>query len=247
MANRLQHLRRAGLGAAAMFVLGASGCALPNGTTGGDPLLGSFNRPIAPTPPPERGGLGLDSPAYDGGARIGVTAPDVPTPIENAPGGMSLPQLTSPSLLGARLPFGGSEEPFLATKPMGPAGARLPSPHDGPRTPMGATLGRTSSDSPVGRVKEPTYTVAANASDSPPPPQIRLVSFEAMKDSSKVRTMEEGQALLEAAGARGIKTEQITGGDWTVACTIGSKGFEAHGRDPLEALKRVLAQVQKDR
>src|SRR5438067_6303830 len=150
MANRLQHLRRATLAAAGALVLGASGCALPNGSTGGDPLLGNFNRPIVPTPPPEHGGLGLDSPAYDAGARIGVTPPDVPTPVENAPGGMSLPQLTSPSLFsGTRMPFsGGADEPFLAGKPMGPAGARLPMPHDGPRLPMGPALGRTNSDSP---------------------------------------------------------------------------------------------------
>jgi len=249
MGNRLRHLRRTALAAAAI-VLGAGGCALPNGITGGDPLLGNFNRPIAPTPPPERGGLGLDSPAYDGGARIGVTSPDVPTPVENAPGGMSLPQLTSPSLFsGAKLPFGGgTEEPFLASKPMGPAGARLPSPHDAPRQSMSPALSRVTSDNFVGRPKEATYSVAPNPIDSPAPAtQIRLVSYEALRDPSKVRTMEEGQTLLQAAGARGLKTEQLIGGEWSFGCTVGSKDFEAHGRDPLEALKQVLAQVQKDR
>src|SRR4051794_27985894 len=98
MGNRLRHLRRAGPAAASAVVLGAAGCAFPNGATGGDPILGNFNRPIVPTPPPERGGLGLDSPAYDAGARIGLTSPDVPTPVENSSGGMSLPALTSPSL-----------------------------------------------------------------------------------------------------------------------------------------------------
>jgi hypothetical protein len=253
MGNRLQLLRRGGLAAATGLVLGAGGCALPNGTTGGDPLLGNFNRPIAPTPPPERGGLGLDSPAYDGGARIGLAAPDVPTPIENAGGiGMTLPQLTSPGLLGGRIPLGGgSDEPFVASKPMGPAGARLPTTSDGsgPRLSMSPALGRTSTDGLVSRPKEATYTVASGPADLPPAAgtQIRLVSYEALKDPAKVRTMEEGQAILEAAGARGMKTEQLSGGDWSFGCTLGSKGFEAHGRDPLEALKVVLVQVQKDR
>ncbi len=126
MSNRL--LRRAGLATAGALILGASGCALPNGATGGDPILGNFNRPIVPTPPPERGGIGLDSPAYDAGARIGIAAPDIPAPVENSGGGASLPQLTSPSLLsGARLPFGGgADEPYQGQRSGGAAGARLP-------------------------------------------------------------------------------------------------------------------------
>jgi hypothetical protein len=59
--------------------------------------------------------------------------------------------------------------------------------------------------------------------------------------------MEDGQSLLQAAGAREQKMEQLSGGDWSFGCTVGSRGFEAHGRDPLEALKVVLVQVQKDR
>ena len=59
MAKRLRHLRRARRAAGALL-LGAVGCAFPHGSTGGDPILGNFNRPIVPTPPPERGGLGLD-------------------------------------------------------------------------------------------------------------------------------------------------------------------------------------------
>ena len=81
MANRLERLRRSAVCGAGALLLGAAGCAFPDGPGGGDPLLGSFNRPIARTPPPERGGLGPDSPAYDGGARIGVPAPDAPAPF----------------------------------------------------------------------------------------------------------------------------------------------------------------------
>jgi hypothetical protein len=77
MANRLERLRRAAAGGVGALFLGAAGCACPDGMTGGDPLL-HFNRPIAPTPPPVRGGLGPDSPAYDGGARIGIAYPEAP-------------------------------------------------------------------------------------------------------------------------------------------------------------------------
>ena len=238
---------------ASAIVLGASGCALPNGTTGGDPLLGSFNRPIVPTPPPERGGLGLDSPAYDAGARIGVASPDVPAPVENSPGGMSLPQLTSPSLFsGTRMPFGGgADEPFMAGRPMGSAGARLPMMNDWPgsRLPMVPSFGRTSADAVEGRPKDAVYTLTNGSTYQPTESAtpIKLVSHEAIKDPARVQSMEEGQALLQAAGARGLKTEQLGGGDWAFGCTVGSKVFEAHGRDPLDAMKQVLIQVQKER
>lgn len=247
MGSRLQLLRRTGLVAAGALVLASTGCALPNGASGGDPLLGSFNRPIVPTPPPERGGLGLDSPAYDAGARIGLTSPDVPTPVENSGGGLSLPQLTSPSLLsGARMPFGGgADEPFQAQK-AGAAGARLPAPHEtaAPRSPV---FGRTSPDALAVRPRE--YSVPGGlAFTAPEPPSpICRVSFETLKDPSKVKTVEDGQALLRAAGARNQKVEQLDSGEWMFACTVGPKGFEAHATELLEAMKAVLEQIQKDR
>src|SRR5262245_36120403 len=134
MGNRLQHLRRPGLAIVGALVLGAAGCALPNGVTGGDPILGNFNRPICPTPPPERGGLGLDSPAYDAGVRIGVAPPDIPSAVENSGARPSPPQLPAPNpASGARLPLGsGFEDSYLAQRPGGPTGARLPSPQESP-------------------------------------------------------------------------------------------------------------------
>jgi hypothetical protein len=240
MGNRLQRVRRLGVAAAGLFVLGASGCAFPNGTTGGDPVLGNFNRPIVPTPPPEHGGIGLDSPAYDAGSRIGVASPDIPAPVDNAQGGSSLPQLTSPSLFGrARMPFGGNgNEPFLAGK-SGPAGARLPSPGDAAPPPMPAP-GRTSPDG------TPAKYTAAGPGLTPSESPVRPVSYEVIKDPSRVKTMEDGQAVLQAFGARGMKVEQLTGGEWVFGCTVGAKGFEARGKEPMEAMKLVLEQVQDD-
>jgi hypothetical protein len=241
MRNRLQRVRRLGVAAAGIMLLGASGCAFPHGTTGGDPILGNFNRPIVPTPPPERGGIGLDSPAYDAGARIGVASPDIPTPIENAPGGATLPQLTSPTLFSrSRTPFSGAaDEPFLAPK-AGPAGARLPMPSDAP-APRVPAYGRTSPDAMS--AKYMVESTALMPSDS----SVRPVSYEVLKDPSRVNTMEDGQNFLQMAGARGMKVEQLTGGEWVFACTVGAKVFQARGKEPLEAMKLVLEQVQKDR
>ena len=248
MGSRLQLLRRTGLAAVGALVLGSAGCALPNGATGGDPILGSFNRPIVPTPPPERGGLGLDSPAYDAGARIGVTAPDIPTAVENAPGGLSLPQLTSPSLTsGARMPFGGgADEPFPARK-LPAAGARLPSPTD--PTPRIPVFGRTSPDALAVRSRVAEYSVPGGLAftAAEPPAPIRPVKFETLKDPSNVKTMEDGQSLLQAAGARNQKVEQLDGGEWRFTCTVGPKGYEGHATELLDAMKAVLEQIQKDR
>lgn len=248
MGSRLQLLRRTGLAAAGAIILGSAGCALPNGVTGGDPILGNFNRPIVPTPPPERGGLGLDSPAYDAGARIGVAAPDLAAPTEGTGGGMSLPPITNPGLMsGARLPFGGSaDEPYLPQRPM--AGARLPSPHVAP-THKSPAFGRTSPDAFPVRPRELEYSVPGGLVFVPPEPTspVRPAGHEVLLDPTKVKTMDDSQALLRAAGARGQKTEQLADGDWCFACTVGIRSYESRGNAPLEAMKIVLEQIQKDR
>jgi hypothetical protein len=41
--------------------------------------------------------------------------------------------------------------------------------------------------------------------------------------------------------------EQLSGGDWTFGCTVGAKAYESRGKEPLEALKAVLEQIQRDR
>jgi hypothetical protein len=247
MANRLQHLRRLALAAGA-FVLGTTGCALPNGVSGGDPILGNFNRPIAPTPPPERGGLGLDSPAYDAGARIGVKAPDIPAPAENTSGGMSLPQLTSPSLLsGARLPVaGGTDEPYIAERPTGPAGARLLMPQDVPNR-CRPELGQTNPEAMTGRIRESQNSVPGGLGFVlPEPAPVRPAGCETLNDPAKIKTMEDAQVLFRAAGASGQKVEQLAGGEWVFDCTVGIKTYQACGSSPLEAMKFVLEQIQKD-
>ena len=176
-----------------------------------------------------------------------MASPDIPTPVENAPGGPSLPQLTSPSLTsGARLPFaGGADEPFVSPKATA-AGARLPSPHDVPRSPV---FGRTSPDALAVRPRSPEYTVPGGLAftAAEPATPIRPVSHQVLRDPAKVKTVEEGQAILQVAGARNQKMEQLDGGEWMFGCTVGPKGYEACGQEPLDAMKAVLEQVRKDR
>ena len=59
--------------------------------------------------------------------------------------------------------------------------------------------------------------------------------------------MEEGFEMLQAAGARGLRTEQLSSNEWLFACTVGSKVHEARGADQLEAMKKVLDQVNAKR
>ena len=64
---------------------------------------------------------------------------------------------------------------------------------------------------------------------------------------SRITTLDEGQQLLNSIGARGMKTEQLSNGDWSFCCTIASKPYEGRGADAVEALRQVADQVQRDK
>jgi hypothetical protein len=229
MANRLGHRRRAGLCAAGALLLATVGCAFPHGSTGGDPLLGNFNRPIVPTPPPERAGLGPDSPAYDAGARIGITPPDVPIPGENTPGFMTLPNLTYPNLQSQNSSPPDAGDSTTPRKPAPAAGARLPLPGDVVKPlPLPAATGET------------------NAGPYIPPP-VRRASHESPTDPDLIRTVAEGHAALSAMGTKGQRLEQTDSGDWRFSCVRGSRLFEARHAERLEAVRAVMEQVRQER
>jgi hypothetical protein len=222
MASRLERLRYLAYAAGALL-LGTAGCAFPNGATGGDPLLGSFNRPIVPTPPPERGGLGPDSPAYDAGARIGIAPPEIPVPADNTTGFMSLPTLPSPSPVSGSRPLSHPDDGFARRPAQTATGARLPAPPDGgPRLP-------------------PLPGTDMKPTDSP----LQLVSHAALRDPTKVQSMEEGQALLLALGGRGLRMEQGDDGTWTCSCTAGQTLCVGRGPEPMDAVRHLLEQVEK--
>jgi hypothetical protein len=143
MASQFRSVKRTGITVGTALLLGLSGCAFPQGFSQGDPPLGSFNRPIVPTPPPERGGMGSNSPAYDAGTRIGIAPPDVGWQQDPSSGFMALPPMTnSPSTIPATPipPYGngapnpgvnGVQLPGVPMMPMNPGtppkdGAMLP-------------------------------------------------------------------------------------------------------------------------
>jgi len=243
MANRLRRLRFA----AGALLLGAAGCAFPNGSTGGDPLLGSFNRPIVPTPPPERGGLGPDTPAYDGGARIGVGAPDVPQRGETPTGPMPAPAPGTYPSPGAPGAPGTPSSPGTPGAPGSPTGARLPV--GGPDECISSRLVTSGAQLPM-----PTDSAARLPAPPPlsprllpelgelPAPPVRTVSNE---EPSLVPTFEELQLNLQKAGASGMRTEQAPDGEWLFDCTINDEAYQGRGRNALEAVRLVWEQVQK--
>ena len=251
MANRIQLLRRRATLAAGTIFLGTVGCAFPQGTTGGDPMLGNFNRPIVPTPPPERGGLGLDSPAYDSGARIGMQSPDIPTPLENTSGFQSLPPASSTGIMsGIHTPFGTPSDATLGRRSGAAIGARLPAAIEtGPRMPSAPTGSRYSAEPQAYRGKDPVSSLTSGSAIAPPDPSsgIKLASHEVPRDASRIEKMEEGFEMLQAAGAKGLRTEQLSSNEWLFACAVGPKVYEARGQDQLEAMRRVLEQVNKRR
>ncbi|HVK11737.1 MAG TPA: hypothetical protein VM597_23395 [Gemmataceae bacterium] len=251
MANRLARLTRRGLLTAGVVVTGlAGGCALPHGSTQGDPLLGNFHRPIVPTPMPERGGLGPNSPAYDAGARIGVPGPDVPGTVENSSGFLSLPPLTGPGIMfGAKMPFSAADTTPVGRAGAAPGGARLHDPATAPLTVPAPAYGLAAPNAVAPRPKDGTsqFTSATAFIPAGPAPQVQLVKYELLREPGRIATLDEGQQLLNSIGAKGMRTEQLLNGDWSFCCTIGSKPYEGRGGDAVEALRQVAEQVQRDR
>ena len=76
---------------------------------------------------------------------------------------------------------------------------------------------------------------------------IKQVSYESRRDTAKVESMEDAQSHLLDLGARGMRTEQMSNGEWLHTCTVGQKVYEARGNDQLEAMRKVLEQVRSSR
>jgi hypothetical protein len=255
MAKLLHTLRRRCPLAFGVLLLGTVGCAFPNGTTQGVPLLGNFNRPFVPTPMPERGGLGPDTPAYDSGARIGVSVPDMPVNHENSNGFMSLPQLTSPSILsGARMPFS-TQDTVVQNRHMPQMGARLMSTgNNANRLPVVPTnfVGQpqTTPHAVAARAPDPVTMLTSGSAIEAPKPEsdVKSVKYQTLREIARVQTPEEGQEVLTQMGASSIKMEQASeGGDWVFVCIVGQKQYEARSPDKLQAMRAVIETIQSEK
>ena len=245
--RRKQRILRASY-ALGMLLPMAAGCAFPNGSMQGDPMLGSFNRPIMRTPAPERGGLGMDTPAYDGGARIGATPPDIPGAVENSSGFMSLPNLTVPNLFSQAGQYGGGDDVRVRRVPTGaalpPVGAdtprfaalpKLPTPGQGPD----AVIARQRTQ--IG------FTSGASIEPGLPSSDIKQVRYDVAAEAVRIHSVEEGQNALATMGTRGQRMEQAEGGEWVFSCSFGVKFYEGRSRDRTEAVRSVMEQIQRDR
>ncbi|MEZ6139836.1 MAG: hypothetical protein R3B84_04615 [Zavarzinella sp.] len=221
-----------------MVLLGTVGCAFPFGSTQGDPLLGNFNRPIRRTPPPERGGLGPGSPAYDGGAHIGGAPFGAPVDVENSAGFLSLPNLTSPNLMSA----GNGYDP--SQRVMAP-GAVLPAPGSSaslvPSLPP-AYAYRPQSSVASRPSNSLAYITSGGSIDAPSQPAKPLPFVQ---PASHVQTMEDAAPLLKAMNLQFQRLEQAPNGDWVFSCVRGDQMFEGHGKEQIHAVRSVIDAVQQ--
>lgn len=224
----------------------SAGCAFPNGSMQGDPMFGSFNRPIVRTPAPERGGISIDSPAYDSGSRIGVGYPEVPTAVENSNGFMSLPNLTAPNLFSRSASPHGSDDLVIRRNPTG--ATLTPTTDTIARMPALPKLPAAGSAGVTGRQQASLGSITSGASIEPsiPAGDIKLVRHESPAEPVRILSAEEGQNALAALGVRSQRMEQSEGGEWVFSCTYGVKFYEARSKDRMESVRNVLEQVRRE-
>jgi hypothetical protein len=260
--------KRLGVWTASAILLASVGCAFPDGRYGGDPMFGSFNRPIAPTPPVWGGGDPGHSPAYDGGAHLSQTQPEVQTStgparekiliVPTYSGGLGMGGwLRGGSGSGGRTtseekssPIGGESSSSIQ-KPTYPLGAKLPS-EPPSRTSVAAAIGsKQNPDSVSFRTLETGAMLTSGANIEPYFPKKKAyVPIDLTKDPASITSVEEGQSVLTTCGAKLQQSEQEPTGEWRYMCTMGANGelrrYEARGNDQLEAMRAVMFQIQKD-
>ncbi len=264
MAKQSQHrrLRRWMVrGAVATVLFNAIGCGFPHGRYGGDAMLGQFNRPIAATPPIWTGGNDPGvSPAWDGGARMGLPSPDVPAK-SNPVLEKSFLLPTFSGSLGLNNMFRGGDSDRAGMAP-GANPLKRPMP-----TSVGATLlpGTPVAVHQVAPVVAPVtvasvkprlldqHTLLTSGSSLEPtmPDTGRISQAVYVKDPRSVASVEEGQSILQTCGARSMSMEPQPTGEWRFICTVGdgpeARRYEAKSDVQIEALRAVMWQVKNER
>lgn len=266
MANR----RTFGGWMTAAAALAVAGCGFPHDRYGGDPLLGSFNRPIAPTPAIWTGGDPGFSPAYDGGAHIGLPSPDVPANaspglqrmfiVPTFQGGLGLDNVfRGGSSAGGT--SGGIERVSAKEKEARPTGRKSAPASVGARLSPGLDVAAHDTFT-AGHVAPHAGTVTARPHDGhhlltsgaaivpSGPPAAPPSTLAAMKDPRAVASVEEAQTILQACGAKAQVMEQQPTGEWRFVCTMGFgeqlRRYEAKSPEQLDAVRAVMLQVKKE-
>jgi hypothetical protein len=262
---------------AAGLLLASVGCGWTHGRYQSDPMLGSFNRPIAATPPIFTGGDPGVSPAYDAGARIGLGNPDIPAPKQNEDSSFIMP--TYQGSIGMGSLFRGSSSSNVNksggmsgrfTTPVPTSGGSLFN-RSGPQASTGARLPSVETESErsaiyvPGMVSPLPSSVMASApqrsmhtamltgsSIEPAIPQPRLDPVQqAMKNPQEITTIEEAHSVLTTCGAKTQALEQAPTGEWRFVCTMGDgndyRRYEAKHKEPIEAVRAVLIQVSGEK
>lgn len=241
-------LRRMGVCLASGLLLASVGCGWTHGRYQSDPMLGSFNRPIAATPPIFTGGDPGVSPAYDTGARLGLGSPDVVMPqkltdehiliLPTFQGGLNMGGFlrngTAPGGSG-----GSASQMISPPVPTGNGGANfsrpLLQPLGGPRLSAVETESEHSAVFVPGVVAPlPANVTAASphrnvftsmssgSSIEPnlPRPKADPVQ-EALKNPEQIATIEQANQVLTQCGAKTQALEQVPTGEWRFVCTMG--------------------------
>jgi hypothetical protein len=254
-----------------------AGCGYPHGSFQGDPMLGSFNRPIAATPPVFAGGDPGMGPGSDGGARLGMPSPDVPdstganganrgtwlVPTYSFSGGLLNLRSGGSGVGGGLVP---SEKPTMMASTGGGSarasansGAKLLATDDS-RKPMLASTNiapTTDGTSVVFRSPEPNTMMMAGSAFVPPgPAKDRPVIgiYDRSRDPARISTVEEGQVILANYGIRWQRLEQAENGEWLFSCSKGAnpngtadRRYESRNVDQVSAVRNVIEQVKYDR
>lgn len=244
------------------ILLASVGCALPNGRSQGDPALGNFNRPIAPTPGVISNTPIYGTPAADGGAAAGLHPTDG-TPLTNALHGSSLMVPT----------YGGSSQftpHYSLTDAFIPSGlvasAKAAQPNSGARLlgnqnepTYGAPTPLTTIPAPdaiMVRGTDPTtrLTSGASAVAAMPTPTVKPTNVLAIKQTPHISSIEEGQIVLTSYGAKAQRLDHLENGVWICSCALpadeaGSvhKRLEARNYDQLEAVRALVDQVRLEK
>ncbi len=271
--SKLKHYVSYMLGIAGLALLG--GCGTGHSFTHDvDPLLGSFNRPITPTPPPTGPDIGN---VYQGGPGVygppaigaGMTAP-----VPGAMGGAMVPSgvLNMPQNVSSNSGIANWKNIFNAPSPrealnratvqnnssvnsgtpqrMGagiPLNNRFEQPAPPPQTP-GWMAPQKSGEVVFNSPTNFSPVSGASRVGSTVPTISQQTGL--IRTTTQIQSAKEGITLITTRGGQDCKLVPGNNGDWVFSCRIqdpvqGVKTVSAQSPSQLEAVRTVLARVQE--